>query len=1553
MDSSSTSFYRRVSTSWSQKFIASQGPVSQPELDFIDTISAAFDPSFEVIFGSDRILGHLNRTLNLARRLGTERFVLDVTVGQTANLEKNSLVQVAIDIASQDQAYLVDSFLALFARFSIVPALSLHPLVVVQRGTNGNILAAAFPGSRLDNARLESYVHFDLLVDENMVSAATISEQLMELFSFLAVVKDDQDFLQDLVSRCWGPDLKLRSDEFVVLGAYSNGTPLGILRNMSSGDLSRVIDNVDLPQNKDTWHLVPLFSPLISGEALMVSPRLSSGFDGSICAEFVVGLPLRSLDSLSAKTAPALEKVRRSIAIPLESYSYRELGELLVGISSYEIELSDTSDTDTFLSTLLLARETNRVAVLPSVLCAKSALRIYIYIPTKRYRSKMPGDIRSLILRARGEIDVSCLEASVDQSSVRLDLDLISLIGDDLSRELISLCDLVSTISDEVSRTWSDQVAEILAGRHGEVLAGELCRKYQGVFDYTYQNDYSPHTGADDIDRIESALSHDNVWVGFTSGEKRDTLTEINPGQQDLRLRILNLGERRKLSSLLPLVETFGISVVDEIPYELRFTTLDQVAWLYDLGVELDDGHGVLVQEVLDKFCITFADVFQGDLDQDLLNSLVLKAGLNTNGLVLLRTLAYYQRFCSSGASVNLAISTIASYSDVARAIVEYFAARFSGDSTQILIDRSHLGVLSLIDEVPILEHDQFFRQLVRICDATVRTNLYVRDRPYVPAVIKLSSHEIPGLGNPIPLVETFVFAPNVEGIHMRSALVARGGIRYSDRIDDYRVEILGLMKAQSVKNAVIVPHGAKGGFVLRGNHRANQSVELGYDAFISALLSITDNIVDQTVIHPNIGPIYDGDDPYLVVAADKGTASFSDRANAIALGMNYWLGDAFASGGSSGFDHKELGITAKGAWVSVQHHFSKLKKNPHVDPIITVGIGDMSGDVFGNGMLLSNSLKLVAAFDHRDIFLDPNPSASVSYQERRRLFELPKSSWQLYSSDLISAGGGVFSRKSKSITLSRQAANVLGATPGSYSPSDLIKIILTAPVDLIWNGGIGTYIRSSSEENSAIGDKSNDLVRVEASKIRAKVIGEGGNLGISQLARMELAARHVLLNTDAIDNSAGVDTSDHEVNLKILYDNSKELRSTDRNDLLRSLATDVEELVLSDNVWQNWSLTVAETEFDQMRGAYSELIELLEANGGLNREVEFVTAPETLLSGYTLTRPELSVLLAYEKLRLKEEFLRLDVAMPNSLSSLGLEYFPNKIRVAIEKDVTLHPLWRELVSNYLVNTIVNIAGPTYMMRTVEESSHDFLDVSSCFFLTDRICGTRRKLLDLINDDELTFDQALQGFLGTVRFHERATRWMLRDVGRVNAIKPERLKECVTLLLSSFFDLVPPKYKDQIVLDGELALHDSRFWLGAYAPFATSIMEIAALVVEKNLPDVSEFAKRYFSVGELLEIPNFLSAASMLPRTTNWERQVRIAVRDEIDSVHIQALNMLLKLQNSDQIKDAETRLAEAGSRIIDTDHAFNNQEKVMPARDLLAMLVVGARNLKAAVEGR
>ncbi|MET0271078.1 MAG: NAD-glutamate dehydrogenase domain-containing protein, partial [Sphingomonas sp.] len=873
-------------------------------------------------------------------------------------------------------------------------------------------------------------------------------------------------------------------------------------------------------------------------------------------------------------------------------------------------------------------------------------------------------------------------------------------------------------------RGWAPAVEDNLAARVGGNAAARLVLAYGNAFPPAYRNRYSPDEAGQDMMRLRALTGPEQRGARLYQRE--------GDGPRQLHLKTYRLGDFIPLSDAVPVLENFGFRVLEE-----NATPLDGDTHLYidDLLLEVDetiDVDSLMARATIAEDAI--AAVLEGRAENDAFNQLIIAGGLDPTSVVLFRALFRYLRQTGFAYGLDTVTGALRRAPKVTRRIVDLFAA---------LHDPSHHGdqpaqaaeeaIDVALAQVAGIEDDRILRRLRAVVSATLRTNAFTPAANEALA-FKFDSKAIPGLPAPLPWREIWVYSPRVEGIHLRGGPIARGGLRWSDRRDDFRTEILGLMKAQVVKNAVIVPTGAKGGFYPKqlpapGNRDAwlAEGTE-SYRIFIRALLSITDNIVDDAVVHPDTIVIRDGEDPYFVVAADKGTAAFSDVANAIALERAFWLGDAFASGGSQGYDHKAMGITAKGAWISVQRHFAEMGVDVQADPVTVVGCGDMSGDVFGNGMLLSKTLRLVAAFDHRHIFLDPDPDPTASWAERERLFRLPRSSWADYDASLISKGGGVIPRTQKEIALSAQAAAKLGVAPGRYEPSALISAILKAPVDLLWFGGIGTYVKAADESNSEVGDPANDAQRVNGDEVRARAIGEGANLGVTQAGRIAFSEKGGRINTDFIDNSAGVDCSDNEVNIKIPL--NREMREgrlafEDRNAFLAEMTDDVAAIVLEDNRLQTLALSIAEHGGVDALPAQVRVLEMMETSGRLDRAVEGLETSDELLrraqDGKGLTRPELAVLLSHGKLAMQAAIEATDIAADGTLTPLLHAAFPKAMRDRFGAAIDRHRLRGEIIATKMANRVVNRLGVVVPFELAEEEGVSLAQVAATYFAADAI----------------------------------------------------------------------------------------------------------------------------------------------------------------------------------------------------------------------------------------
>ncbi|MCL4143801.1 UNVERIFIED_CONTAM: hypothetical protein GTU68_015909, partial [Idotea baltica] len=999
------------------------------------------------------------------------------------------------------------------------------------------------------------------------------------------------------------------------------------------------------------------------------------------------------------------------------------------------------------------------------------------------------------------------------------------------------------------------------------------------------------------------------------------------PGREStsFKLKLYRRGDRVSLTTVMPILTNLGVTVVDERPYEVQRAGHDPL-WIYDFALEHDGSElefgdaAVLVEEA-------FAGVWNGTFDDDGLNRLVLMAGLGAADVAVLRAYSRYLHQVRFAYSPSFVEQALAEHPAVVRLMFELFTTRFDPDGAESDGETVAAAAAELEDRIAIaidtiesLDHDRVLRRFLNLITATIRTTWAQRDehgntREYL--ALKFDCRMIEELPEPRPAYEIFVYSPRFEGVHLRAGPVARGGLRWSDRSEDYRTEVLGLVKAQMVKNAVIVPAGAKGGFVLKRRPDdvalLSQEVVACYQLFISGLLELTDNFVDGQAVAPKRTRRYDGDDPYLVVAADKGTATFSDVANTLALDRGFWLGDAFASGGSQGYDHKRMGITARGAWESVKRHFRELGLDVESDPVSAVGIGDMSGDVFGNGMLLSRSLGLVAAFDHRHIFIDPDPDPERAYEERQRLFELPRSSWDDYDRSLISAGGGIYDRTAKSIDLSGQACRALGIEGDSLTPEELISACLRAPVGLLWNGGIGTYVKASGESNAEVGDKANDHIRVSAKDLRCAVIGEGGNLGVTQRGRVEFAKNGGRVYTDAIDNAGGVDCSDHEVNIKILLDEivaDEDMTSKQRNSLLEEMTNDVAMLVLANNYRQSLALSVARIDATSLVDVHARYMDELEQHGELSRELEALPDGEDLserrLAGSGLTTPELAVLSAYTKNMLGRQIIESSVPDDQAMLPLLVDYFPVQLRERFGPGIAAHRLRREIIANQLANLVVDRAGVSMVYRLGQETSAPAAEIASAHFAAWSIFDLE-SVVTAVNslDSVLSVDKQLAVHLGCRQLAERATRLMLRNrpipfnAALAIAELAGPVKETTAGLADDLLGTDRQSFEAEVA---DLSAGGAPMELAIRAAglsTAVAALDIVAVAADADL-GLREVAAAHFAAADGLDLTWLRDRILALPRDTQWSTLARLTLRTDLYADHRELTAQIMAVGEDD-----------------------------------------------------
>jgi len=1088
-------------------------------------------------------------------------------------------------------------------------------------------------------------------------------------------------------------------------------------------------------------------------------------------------------------------------------------------------------------------------------------------------------------------------------------------------------------------RNWQDDLREILIARHGESAGLKLAGSYARALPAGYIETVSPELAASDVENLAALEGPDDLRLSLhLSFRQRD-------GEGRLRLNLYRQLQDIPLSDALPLMENMGLRVISEHPFRLEVD--NATTYIQEFEVESSSGE-IDVENRNAAFEEAFARVWRGDAENDGFNRLVLGANLEWRQVALLRGYCKYLLQTGVPFSQNYVEETLNRYPLLARLLVELFEARFdpaagreskaqiklgqerftrqlhalaAGDETtlkalQYVIDArgekrerqveaAHKTLLKLMDRVSSLDDDRILRSFIGVIEATLRTSYYQKgaDGRHAHAIsFKLDSARVPDLPKPRPYREIFVYGPRVEGVHLRFGPVARGGLRWSDRREDFRTEVLGLVKAQMVKNTVIVPVGAKGGFFVKqspagGDRDAVLAEGIAcYKMFIQGLLDVTDNIVGDRIVPPVDVVRHDNDDPYLVVAADKGTATFSDIANGLALAHGFWLGDAFASGGSVGYDHKGMGITAKGAWESVKRHFRALGRNSQAEDFTCAGIGDMSGDVFGNGMLLSEHIRLVAAFDHRHIFLDPDPDAARSFKERQRMFKVPRSSWADYDAKLISKGGGIYPRSLKSIEISAPVRAALGLADEvrSLSPNELMSAILKAPVDLLWNGGIGTYIKAASESNADVGDRANNGLRINGGDLRCKVVGEGGNLGMTQLGRIEAGHNGVLLNTDFIDNSAGVDTSDHEVNIKILLNGvvqAKKLSFEARNKLLASMTDEVGGLVLFDNYRQNQAISLMERMSVSRLGSKQHFIQTLESQGLLDRQIEFLPSDTELAErkarGQGLTRPELAVLLSYSKLVVFQQLLDSDIPEDPYLSKELQRYFPEPLQKKYSAEMEKLRLKREIIATAVTNSTINRMGATFLLRMQEDSGRSPAEVAKAFTITRETLDARALWNQIDALDGKVPESVQIDALQVIWSLQRSfTRWLLGRPGAIPDIASavaryhdgyNEIRAAGGVLPDSQRPAYEASRSEWKRKGLPLALADQL----AALPYLEPSCDIIEVARARKLKPV-EVSKVHFRLGEALHIPWLFEQIDRLQVDGRWHAVARGVLRDEL-----------------------------------------------------------------------
>ena len=1475
----------------------------------------------------------------------------------------------AVEVLHHDLPFLVDSVRTELNRRGY----SIHTLqttvLSVRRGAKGELLEILPKGTQGEGILQESLMYLEIDRCANAAELNLLARELEQVLAEVRVVvadfepmkakvrellelidhtayapaaaeKDEvKSFLQWLVSNHF---TFLGYEEFVVKAdaqggqlEYDEQSFLGLTRRLRSGLSTDDLRIEDYAVNYLNEPLLLSFAKAAHPSRVhrpaypdYVSIRQLDA-DGKVIKECrFMGLYTSSVYGESVRVIPYIRgkvaEVERRSGFDAKAHLGKELAQVLEVLPRDDLFQTPVDELFSTVMSIVQIQERNKIRVFLRKDPYGRFCYCLAYVPRDIYSTEVRQKIQQVLMERLKASDCEFWTFFSESVLARVQLILrvdpknrIDIDPQQLENEVVQAC-----------RSWQDDYASLTVESFGEAQGTNVLADFPKGFPAGYRERFAAHSAVVDMQHLLTLSDSKPLVMSFYQ-----PLTQA--GKQQLHCKLYHADTPLALSDVLPILENLGLRVLGEFPYRLRHSN-GREFWIHDFAFTYSEGLNLDIQQLNDTLQDAFVHIVNGDAENDAFNRLVLTAGLPWRDVALLRAYARYLKQIRLGFDLGYIASTLNNHTDIARELTRLFKTRFylarklAGDDLDDKQQRPEQAILTALDDVQVLNEDRILRRYLDLIKATLRTNFYQTDangqaKSYFS--FKFNPRLIPELPKPVPKFEIFVYSPRVEGVHLRFGNVARGGLRWSDREEDFRTEVLGLVKAQQVKNSVIVPVGAKGGFLPRrlplGGSRDDIQAEgiACYRIFISGLLDITDNLKDGVLVPPVNVVRHDDDDPYLVVAADKGTATFSDIANGIAIDYGFWLGDAFASGGSAGYDHKKMGITARGAWVGVQRHFRERGINVQQDPITVVGVGDMAGDVFGNGLLMSDKLQLVAAFNHLHIFIDPNPEPASSFAERKRLFDLPRSAWSDYDTSIMSEGGGIFSRSAKSIAISPQMKERFAIEADKLTPTELLNALLKAPVDLLWNGGIGTYVKSSEESHADVGDKANDALRVDGNELRCKVVGEGGNLGMTQLGRVEFGLNGGATNTDFIDNAGGVDCSDHEVNIKILLNEvvqAGDMTEKQRNQLLGSMTDEVSALVLGNNYKQTQALSLAARRARERISEYKRLMADLESRGKLDRAIEFLPTEEQLAeriaANQGLTRAELSVLISYSKIDLKEALLQSLVPDDDYLTRDMETAFPPSLVNKFAEAMRRHRLKREIVSTQIANDLVNNMGITFVQRLKESTGMSPANVAGAYVIVRDIFHLPHWFRQIEALDYLVPAEVQLTLMDELmRLGRRATRWFLRsrrneqDAGRdVAHFGPK-----IAALGLKLDELLEGPTRER--------------WMTRYQGFVEAgVPELLARMVAGTthlytlLPiieasdvtgqDPAEVAKAFFAVGSALDLTWYLQEISNLPVENNWQALAREAFRDDID-LQQRAITISV-LQMVDAPADMDARVA-------------------------------------------
>ena len=1455
-----------------------------------------------------------------------------------------------LEIVMEDMPFLIDSVTANLALHGLTVHQVVHPILRILRAKDGSLkeFLPNEPGNQTgDQAAIpEAIMSFEISQLSSQARIKDLQSEMKAVLSDVRAAVEDwqpirgrvQEIINELKLRAhnsnsgdvteaqdflqWAHDnhftfLGYREYDFKGSGAQakvhiSSKSGLGILR-----DSKRVV-------LKDLRHLEKMSAAVRSfvnrpdpvgiskadvrstvHRAVMLDTIAVKKFNaaGKVVGErLIVGLFTSVAYSSSPSSIPFLRrKIDTTIAkagFSSTSHDGKALVHILETYPRDELfQIQEDNLLDITMGILHL-QERQRVALFARWDSFDRFVSCLVFVPRDRFTTRLRIKMQDLLAETfNGSVSFFNMEFG-DSPLARLHI----VIGSsDALNKKASIPELENQLSI-MAQSWSDSLDNQLISAHGEDIGSQLSDAYGEAFSPSYTENFDALTALADISRLEQVIEGDDLNLHLYKTD--------SSAKSEIRFKVFHPSVPLPLSDVLPMLEDMGLKVIDEVPHIVRPDRGGHdLIMIHDFGLVTRNGAAVDVEKVRANFHEVFSRVWHGDMESDGFNSLVFGARLNWREIIILRTYAKYLKQAKAPFSQEYMELALCNNPSITTNLVRLFQTHFdptaqTGHHRRVI--NLQQKILDALDNVESADEDRILRRFLNAIESTLRTNFYQMTesgdpKPYL--AVKLDSHKIDELPLPRPLREIFVYSPRFEAVHLRGGMVARGGIRWSDRPEDFRTEILSLMKAQMVKNTVIIPAGSKGGFVVKrppadGGREAFLEEGIAcYKMFMGGLLDITDNYKGKKVVVPKDVVRRDVDDPYLVVAADKGTATFSDIANSVSIDYGFWLGDAYASGGSIGYDHKKMGITARGAWESVKRHFREIGKDIQSETFTTIGVGDMSGDVFGNGMLLSKQIQLLAAFNHMHIFIDPEPEPAKSFAERKRLFNLPRSGWNDYNASLISKGGGIFERRAKSINLSAQIRERFGFSKTSVTPNELIQMLLTAEVELLWFGGIGSYIKASSESHGDAGDRANDAVRIDAKELRCQVIGEGANLGATQLGRIEFALNEGRLNTDSIDNSAGVDCSDHEVNIKILLDSAVakgKLTGPQRNKLLETMTDEVGLLVLRDNYLQSQTISLMQSQDTQLLDLQARFIREMERAGRLDRAIEFLPDEEVLQErqkeNLGLTRPEISIVMPYSKLWFYDVILDSDLPDAQELQQDLIDYFPTKLRKTYRKEILSHRLKREIIATIVTNSLINRVGGTFVANLKEKSGASPVEIAKAFIATRDAFGLEELWAGIESlDNKVSADTQIVMLKDVNQLIERATLWFLRNSAQPIDIG-DNIKEfaaSIKMLSNKIESVVPSAVTERV------NFRANRYTL-AGVPLALARRAAYLLLLVSSLDIVrtgasckmklEDVARLYFDVGETLGLGWLRYSAEKLPADNHWQKLASAAVIEELYS---------------------------------------------------------------------